>query len=268
MVNSGFVFYAVYTFLGIRRVKRSLGISCARFSVVVCQANYAGVFGDYLRDWIYPWVAIVVLHKILCADNNCSGSCGMDVGVTGFGTTRSAAMFLNSESSGGQRAVAGISLGIDALPIIGAVVPNLSSASRLVGTGDGLGNIGRIADDIPCRPSGTGPRYRSIYNDGTLVIDGQQPPRLPRTADPAAVGPHSRVRYDAVNGRNYQLREFDANGNLVRDIDLTNPTFSNGVPRPGHPGPPHQHRHILNDPNIGPQGGFRRLGPEPLEGGL
>ena len=99
------------------------------------------------------------------------------------------------------------------------------------------------------------------------MVNGQQPPRLPRTADPSAVGPHSRVRLDEVNGRVYQLREFDANGNVVRDIDMTNPTFPNGTPRPNHPGPPHQHVFRVNDPNVGPRSGFRRGGPEPLGGG-
>ena len=110
-----------------------------------------------------------------------------------------------------------------------------------------------------------GPRVRSIYSDGTRVLDGQQPPRLPRTPDPSANGPHSLIRHDAVNDRIYQLREFDANGNLVRDVDMTNPTFPNGTPRPNHPGPPHQHRFSINDPNVGPASGFKRGAPEAIE---
>ncbi|HIC89641.1 MAG TPA: hypothetical protein EYP04_09610 [Anaerolineae bacterium] len=138
------------------------------------------------------------------------------------------------------------------------------------GLSDSVGKrLSRLRDEIGdfLGPRSGGPRYRSIYDDGTLVVDGQQPVRLPLTADPAATGADSRVRYDTVNNRVYQLREFDANANLVRDIDLTNPTFPNGTPRPGHPGPPHQHRFEVNDSNVGPRSGFRRLGPEPLGGG-
>ena len=84
-----------------------------------------------------------------------------------------------------------------------------------------------------------GARYHSIYSDGTLVIRGQQPPRLGTASpDPLATGAHSRVRYDTVNGRIYQLRTFDENGVPIADIDFTSPTQPNGVIYEGHTPPP------------------------------
>lgn len=100
-------------------------------------------------------------------------------------------------------------------------------------------------------------RIRSRYADGTPVLDGQQPPRI-TGPDPAAAGrPHSVLRRDRINRRLYQAREFDAAGHPVRDIDFTNPTFPTGRVRPGHPGPPHQHRWVPVDPN-NLAAGFRR----------
>lgn len=139
----------------------------------------------------------------------------------------------------------------------------MGSASILLGPGG-------FIDSIPFVPTGggnqvnasrgkSGPQYRSIYNDGTLIIDGQQPARFGNyQPDAAATGAHSRVRFDTVNGRVYQLREFNAAGSPVRDIDFTNPTYPNGTSRPGHPGPPHQHSIVPNDPNIGPRSGWKR----------
>jgi hypothetical protein len=112
-------------------------------------------------------------------------------------------------------------------------------------------------------PKKGGPQVHSIYKDGTKVLKGQQPPRI-KGKDPSAQGPHSVLRNDTVNNRVYQAREFDAAGNPVRDIDFTNPTFPNGTPRPGHAGPPHQHRFNINDPNVGPRSGFKRGGPDPF----
>ncbi len=106
-------------------------------------------------------------------------------------------------------------------------------------------------------------RYHSVYGDGTLVPEGQQPPRMTFDPDPNAVGPHTRLRWDPVNRRVYQGREFNQNGIPVRDIDMTNPTYPNGTPRPGHPGPPHQHTLTPNNPaNHG--AGYQRSLPEPL----
>ena len=108
-----------------------------------------------------------------------------------------------------------------------------------------------------------GPAVRSVYSDDTRVLQGQQPPRI-RGPEPSAQGPHSVLRRDSVNNRTYQAREFDAAGNPVRDVDFTNPTFPSGALRPGHPGPPHQHRFEINDPQVGPRSGYRRGGPEPM----
>ena len=80
--------------------------------------------------------------------------------------------------------------------------------------------------------------------------------------DPRAFGfPHSVLRYDATNRRWYQSREFGAGNLPIRDVDLTNPTYPTGIVRPHHPGPPHQHRWIPNDPND-PRAGVRRGVPE------
>jgi hypothetical protein len=116
-------------------------------------------------------------------------------------------------------------------------------------------------------------RVHSRYSDGTPVYEGDQPGRLPRTAEPRPAEPgspgdpakgveHSKVQYDTVNNRVYKTREYDSAGNPVRDVDRTNPTYPDGSARPGHPGPPHQHRWVPNDAAVGPKSGLRRLGPE------
>lgn len=108
------------------------------------------------------------------------------------------------------------------------------------------------------------PPIRSRYSDGTPVYEGRQPPRI-SGPDPQAQGPHSVLRRDNVNNRTYQGREFDGSGYPVRDVDFTNPTYPNGSPRPGHPGPPHQHRWEVNDPRVGPKSNFKRGKPEPVD---
>jgi hypothetical protein len=112
-------------------------------------------------------------------------------------------------------------------------------------------------------PPGAGARVHSRYADGTVVLEGRQPTRI-RGPDPFALGcPHSVIRWDGDNGRLYQLREFDAQGTPVRDVDFTNPTYPNGTQRPGHPGPPHQHRWVAVNP-ANPAHGFRRGVAEPF----
>lgn len=91
------------------------------------------------------------------------------------------------------------------------------------------GSAGRVA----------GPRSRfgifhSMYGDGTLVLEGQQPARLSINALDEAAGAYSELRLDAVNGRIYQARTFNSNGQRVLDIDFTVPTFPNGRIRPNH----------------------------------
>jgi hypothetical protein len=110
-------------------------------------------------------------------------------------------------------------------------------------------------------------RVHSVYADGTRVYEGQQPPRLgsPTSSfDPAANGaPHSVLRWDWVNNRVYQAREFGQGNVPLRDIDFTNPTFPNGTMRPGHPGPPHQHPWQPVDPNNPAAGYWRDRNPIP-----
>lgn len=105
------------------------------------------------------------------------------------------------------------------------------------------------------------PRVRSAYPDGTKVYQGEQPPKI-MGPDPAAQGSHSVLRYDTVNGRVYQAREFNEAGHPIRDVDFTSPTYPNGLPRPDHLPPPHQHSWFVNDPAIGPRSNFRRGAPE------
>ncbi len=104
-------------------------------------------------------------------------------------------------------------------------------------------------------------RIHSVYQDGTPVYEGEQPARIAGPDPPAQGLPHSVLRWDTRNGRVYQIREFDDRGYPIRDIDFTNPAYPNGSVRPGHPGPPHQHRWIAVAPN-NPRAGFRRGGPE------
>ncbi len=105
-------------------------------------------------------------------------------------------------------------------------------------------------------------RIHSRYADGTTVLEEQKPNRLEASnrpqPDPNASGPHSQLRWDIINNRIYQAREFDANGYPIRDIDFTSPTYRNGNPRPDHAPPPHQHLWQFNDPQIGPRSGFKR----------
>jgi hypothetical protein len=106
-----------------------------------------------------------------------------------------------------------------------------------------------------------------VYADGTRVYEGEQPPRLPAyhcAFDPAAAGtPHTVLRWDPIRRRVYQAREYGPGDTPVRDIDFTNPTFPNGTPRPGHPGPPHQHRWLLMDPTNPAAGYWRDRLPRP-----
>jgi len=107
-------------------------------------------------------------------------------------------------------------------------------------------------------------KVHSIYGDGTKVMKGQQPKRLGQAiADPEAMGSeHTQLRWDDINNRIYQGREFNNEGNPVRDIDFTAPTSPNGQVRPGHP-IPHQHNWVEN-----PSGGtmMRSKFPIPITG--
>lgn len=109
---------------------------------------------------------------------------------------------------------------------------------------------------------------RSVYSDGLPVYDGQEPPRLPayhRGFDPAAGGtPHSVLRWDRINLRVYQAREYGQDNLPIRDVDFTNPTYPDGRMRPGHPGPPPQHPWFPVDPNNPAAGYFRDRTPAPF----
>jgi hypothetical protein len=108
----------------------------------------------------------------------------------------------------------------------------------------------------------------SQYADGTPVYKNQRPDRLPATSrplpDPEALGEHSRLRWDEHNQKIYQAREFDNEGNPVRDIDFTIPMDSFGKPRKNH-SVPEQHRWKVNDSEVGAKSGFKRSRGEPLE---
>ncbi|NES74352.1 MULTISPECIES: hypothetical protein [Okeania] len=109
------------------------------------------------------------------------------------------------------------------------------------------------------------PEIYAKYADGTPVYKSHRPSRI-SGLDTKAIGPHSVLRWDTINNRIYQRREYDASGNPVRDIDFTSPTFPrSGRIRPEHPVPPHQHRFYINDPKIGTTSGFVRGAAEPLE---
>jgi len=104
-------------------------------------------------------------------------------------------------------------------------------------------------------------RIHSRYQDGTPVYDGEEPPHLDATRvpmpDPAAESvPHSRLRWDTINGRVYQSRQFRENGVPEHDIDFTRPVDPMGKLRPGHPVPHKQrwHENITGNP----QSGYKR----------
>ncbi|NJK63930.1 MAG: hypothetical protein HC921_15710 [Synechococcaceae cyanobacterium SM2_3_1] len=110
-----------------------------------------------------------------------------------------------------------------------------------------------------------------VSDMGILVHNACEPPKkapegrafpdrpLPRDMHgnpiPESNAPHTQLgTKSGRKGKYSQAREFDANGNPVRDIDFTN----HG--RPEHPNP-HQHRYLPNE-----TGGTPRRGPtEPLQ---
>ncbi|NCR26919.1 MAG: hypothetical protein GPJ15_09745 [Microcystis aeruginosa G11-06] len=121
-----------------------------------------------------------------------------------------------------------------------------------------MGEAAKAVDEVGDAAKGVHSRYK----DGTPVYKGEEPPRLGEAKpDPQAQGAHTLLRWDNINQRVYQGREFDGKGQPVRDIDFTSPTYPNGAPRPDHLPPPHQHRWLPN-----PTGGTpsRSKKPEPL----
>ena len=151
----------------------------------------------------------------------------------------------------------------------GTMVPVLATVGDIAPVASEEGSLGKTLLMTGEGEGGGTPKVRSRYADGTPVYQGQQPPRLPGGSQPEpspGAGPHSRLRWDEVNNRVYQAREFDANGNPIRDIDFTSPTYPNGNVRPDHLPPPHQHLFEINDPKVGPKSGWIRVKtPSPLE---
>lgn len=147
-----------------------------------------------------------------------------------------------------------------------------NSVGEVAGTALGYAKGGKSAAGLEGGTSAFGthsagaaeasPRYHSVYSDGRLIVEGSQPPRI---QGPQSLEPHSVLRWDRTNKRVYQAREYGLDGAPVRDIDFTNPTYPNGTPRPGHAGPPHQHRWTISNPNVGPKSGYTRGDPVPLQ---
>jgi hypothetical protein len=109
----------------------------------------------------------------------------------------------------------------------------------------------------------------SMYEDGTPVLEGEEPSRLPSKGyapkeDENALGAHSRLRWDEKNKRIYQSREFNDSGNPVQDIDFTIPIGKNGKPRPNH-NLPGVHRWTPNDASNTKAGFKRNRTDEPLK---
>lgn len=106
-------------------------------------------------------------------------------------------------------------------------------------------------------------KVHSVYADGTIVYDKQEPPKI-AGPDPATLGTaHTVLRWDFVNGRVYQGREYGAGNVPVLDIDFTNPTHPDGRVLPGHPGPPRQHCWVAMIPG-NPKAGFKRGAAEAI----
>jgi hypothetical protein len=120
------------------------------------------------------------------------------------------------------------------------VIQGLGSLGGKPPSGSGAASGGSTeAGAAGAARGGGAPRIHAKYADGTVVLEGQQPARLPTGPDPSAGGPHTRLRLDPVNNRVYQGREFNDLG-PVCDIDFTSPTYPNGQLRPDHIAPPHQ----------------------------
>jgi hypothetical protein len=90
-----------------------------------------------------------------------------------------------------------------------------------------MGEAAKAVDEVGDAAKGVHSRYK----DGTPVYKGEEPPRLGEAKpDPQAQGAHTLLRWDNINQRVYQGREFDGKGQPVRDIDFTSPTYPNGAP--------------------------------------
>jgi len=85
-------------------------------------------------------------------------------------------------------------------------------------------------------PSSMKEGVHSVYSDGVQVMEGQVPERLGDPIGDKELRGHSytALRWDNINNRVYQAREFNAQGQPVMDIDFTTPTYPSGRIRPGH----------------------------------
>lgn len=101
-----------------------------------------------------------------------------------------------------------------------AMNPNVSTSDKIAG-------ILIAGLSIPGKGKGGERPIHSVYPEGMLVFEGEQPPRLgePKATE-GAVGAHTQLRWDTKNQRVYQAREFNAQGNPVRDIDFTHSNIS------------------------------------------
>jgi hypothetical protein len=85
--------------------------------------------------------------------------------------------------------------------------------------------------------------------------------------DPAAAGnPHTRLRWDIINGRIYQGRQFKENGVPDCDIDFTAPTTTTGELRRKDVAIPHKQDWVENIPGNSRSGYKRSKQHKPLEG--
>src|SRR5262249_42880623 len=82
---------------------------------------------------------------------------------------------------------------------------------------DGTGIPALAPEPEPPPPGKPDKDIHSRYPDGTPVFEGEQPPKI-KGPDPNAEGPHTVLQFDENNNRVYKAREYDANGNPVRDI--------------------------------------------------
>jgi len=114
--------------------------------------------------------------------------------------------------------------------------------------GLGISVIGTILN-------GNGTANLASQSGRVNIGEYQSPGELPRTPggepapDPAATGPHTQLgSKEGRKGTYNQAREFDQNGQPVKDIDFTD----HGRPST-HPDNPHEHRYVDN-----PTGGTRQ----------
>jgi RHS repeat-associated protein len=129
---------------------------------------------------------------------------------------------------------------MDTLGVSSETVQVLSTMANIASSKGG--GQGRGTGSGSSRGGGANPPIHSRYSDATPVFEGQQPPKLGvARPTPSAQGGHTQLRWDTVNGRLYQAREFNEAGQPVRDIDYTNPTYPSGAARPNHPPAPNQH---------------------------